>query len=198
MKTIMAGGWVALLLLFSGCVGVNSWSLNDVDKDFQFPENPSYGLIVVSTRYPVEWVGRPTEPEFLMIYDDDNKVSPRGGLIPAMGRLDDKDFSDPPGHLTVRKVAVGTHFIQVAELHDSGYSRGTGGVSFRVEPGKITYLGEFHILDARCFRQLDCPVKVTNQWARDRALLLQKWKKLSLDGYRKPALREESKASSAP
>ncbi|MFY1829091.1 hypothetical protein ACN47A_24445 [Myxococcus fulvus] len=196
---------VAMALLCCGCAGVSSWELHDVDDDLQFSDDASYGLIVVSTRFPAEWAESDSSPEFLLVYDDDYGQASRGGLIPGMGRGGDRDFESPPGHLTVRKALPGKHFIQPAvEYHGervvgpSGLPiHGLGGRGFLVEAGRITYLGEFSFSTDRCWGGNPC-ARVTNQWARDRRLLFKKMKNLRLEGERAGRPLVEDTATAVP
>lgn len=168
-------------IFLHGCMGVTRWATKDVDENFLPDEHPTYGLIVLSTRFPERWRGTHIEPEFYMIYYDSfSPEASRGGAIPAAGRISDIDFQSPPGHLTIRKAAPGEHFILPAIPHSGRHSRGYGGIPFTVEAGKITYLGEFNFYSANC--PFQC-FTVSNQWPRDRALLQKKMKKLDLDAY---------------
>ncbi|WP_342374999.1 hypothetical protein NVS55_27265 [Myxococcus stipitatus] len=182
-------GWSGLLSLvfLASCNGISSYATRDVSRDFKFPQNPDYGLVIVSTRVEGDiFIHKAFFPRkddedvgasaLLLFYSDGHSPGQsKVGVIPAENAVGDFDFHDPPGYLSIRKVGAGE--VQYLRTTCSTGRRPIGkghGAPFTVEAGKAIYLGEVHIGRA-------CVTTVRDEWERDKKLVLE----------RMPNLREE-------
>lgn len=168
------------VLIITGC---SSLPTHSIDGDYQFKQDK--GLLVISLANDYKCKPKPYGLN-VFISSPDEKLS-----FAMVSFVKSVDFNSPDGYFYVREMNPGPYKINQFMILDSGnlldnnkpmdYQWPNNSVAtFNIAAGKATYVGQYIISDD-CGNKDWFTQRVSNEWERDKGILLSKMPNIDLN-----------------
>ena len=169
--------------LLQGC----STTGQGVGDDFSFATEPNVGLFAFALR----WDRKCEKSNILLPVHAKSYISGGKGLtlINFENPFLSEDFENPPGYFYIIGGEPGKRKLDDVTLvmDHNNYKISFKPITFNIFKGKLNYLGELYVKAENCRHKVvrnisfpvgDATVKITDQWKRDKKIIIKRLKNI--------------------